>query len=120
MSESRLSGLIVARFAQDYDLTGTEAWRLFKTAGAEFRKVMVDHYSTSERGRDIARWIESPEDLAIDNLSVEIDVARARPTRGQSSGSTKRSRGLGEDVQLPPAEDLDSLYTDDDPYRGPR
>jgi hypothetical protein len=121
MSENRLSGLVVARFCDDFDLTGSEGWRLFKSAGVEMRRVMLDHYSASERGRDIDRWMADPDALAIDEFSTKLDAQRAvgtgaferdengaRRTRGNRSATERRSHGLGEDPQLPPAKFSDT------------
>jgi hypothetical protein len=80
MSEIRFSGVVVARWAEDYGLTGDEAWRMAR-ASAELRKIMMDHYGASTRQQFTDRYVAEPGEMAIDDLTEEID--RARRDRGE-------------------------------------
>lgn len=117
-ASDKLSGLVVARWAEDFGLTGDEAWRVIREGSAEFRKIVVRHYCTAERMNETSRYVDHPDvmDQEIDEYLRDL-LTRARPTRGHSgSDSTDYPgyQGIGLDDT-----DHESLYTADNPCRNP-
>lgn len=115
MSENRLSGLIVARFAEDFNISGDESWRMFKEGSAFWRKRMVEHYGTALRAEDTTRYMANPEEIGIDNLTAELAEARA----------ARRNRGGKDSTDYPGGDaatglpELTPLYTPENPCRNP-
>lgn len=104
-ANDKLSGLVVARWADDYNLTGAEAWRMVREGSAEFRSLVIRHYVTSERMAETSRYVDEP-DLA----EPEIDMYL-------------RSKHMSDDHPsyrpLPEAADHETLYGPDNPCTNP-
>lgn len=76
----KLNALVVARYAEDFGLSGADAWRMFREGTPEFRTIMARHYATALRAEAMDRYMTNPEDIAIDDLSYEISINRRNGT----------------------------------------
>lgn len=106
MSEPRLSGLVIARWAKDFGISPDVAWRQIREGSVEFRAIVAKHYCTSERMDETQRYVAEPE-----LMDQELD-AYLRSKRMSDDHPDYSSLGLD-------SADHETLYTADDPCRNP-
>lgn len=73
----RLTGLMIARWAQDFNLAGDVAERMVVEGTPEFRMIVYTHFRTQMWQDATDRYFEDPDLMAIEDLTDELNQARA-------------------------------------------
>jgi hypothetical protein len=110
MIDKPITGLVIARFADAHNLSGTQAERLIRQMTPDTRMAVLDLYGeVHDRGVKTSEYYADPDLIEMDRVSAELDQMRqAHRGAGEVPGPIR-------DACVSELENGPSLYEDTRP-----